>query len=382
MRIVYFGTYSTGEGYPRNRVLIDGLRRCGVEVAEIHREFWRDAGDKIAGATGGRGRVRLGRRYLGVWLKLAAAYARAGRHDAVVVGYTGQIDVFLARALAATTGRPVVLDAFLSLYDTLVHDRGLVREGGPFAALLRWLDRASSRAADLVLLDTEAHVDHFVRATGLPRRRFARLFVGEDDRAFPPVPATPRRPGEPLRVLWFGTWVPLQGAATILDAAALLKEDDVRIRMVGRGQQLEELRSRADAAPNVDLVPRWVSYEELRREIAAAHVCLGVFGTTAKAGRVIPCKVFDALAVGRPVVTADTVGVRELLAPDEDAILVPSGDAAALAAALRRLAGNDDLRLRVARSGHEVYRRRASPAVLGAEFRDRLQALRTSRTRR
>lgn len=382
MRVVYFGTYSKGEGYPRNRVLIEGLRQNGVEVVEVHREFWRDAGHKIAGATNGGGRLRLARRYLGVWLALAAAYARAGRHDAIVVGYTGQIDVFLARALGALTGRPVVLDAFLSLHDTLVRDRGLVREEGPFAALLGWLDRASSRAADLVLLDTEAHVDLFVRMTGLPRLRFARLFVGEDDRAFPPVPATPRRPDEPLRVLWFGTWVPLQGAATVLEAAALLDGEDVTIRMVGRGQQLDELRPRADAAPNVELVPRWVSYEKLRREIAEAHVCLGVFGTTGKAGRVIPCKVFDALAVGRPVVTADTAGVRELLAPEEDALLVPAGDAAALAAALRRLAADDALRLRIAQRGHEVFRRRASPAVLGAEFRERLQALCDARVRR
>ena len=59
MRVLYFGTYSTAEGYPRNRVLIEGLRRAGVTVRECHVEFWADAAHKISGATGAPGRARM-----------------------------------------------------------------------------------------------------------------------------------------------------------------------------------------------------------------------------------------------------------------------------------------------------------------------------------
>lgn len=365
LRVLYFGTYSTGEGYPRNRVLIEGLRRAGAVVEECHADLWRDAGEK-SGAKGGAALARLGPRLLRAWALLAARYLRSGPHDVVVVGYTGQADVFPARALAGLTGRPVVLDAFLSLYDTAVSDRGLAREGGVAARLLRFLDRASSRAADLVLLDTRAHARYFERLTGLPAGRFADVPVGEDDRVFPPVPPPPRRGA--LRVLWFGTFVPLQGAEVVLGAAERLAGEPVRFRMVGRGQRLPELRARAEALPNLDLVPRWVPPEELHTEIAAADVCLGIFGTGAKARRVIPCKVYDALSVGRAVVTADTPGARELLRDGESAVLVRPGDPDDLARGVRRLMEDEGLRLRVAEGGRRLFAERASPDAVGRKL--------------
>ena len=100
-------------------------------------------------------------------------------------------------------------------------------------------------------------------------------------------------------------------------------------------------RDKAKAEAGVQLVERWIlaalrnrtffSLAELNREIREAHLCLGIFGVTPKALRVIPCKVYDSLAVGRPVVTADTPGARELLEDGRTAVLVPPGDAAALA---------------------------------------------------
>ena len=66
----------------------------------------------------------------------------------------------------------------------------------------------------------------------------------------------------------------------------------------------------------------------------------GVFGTSAKAGRVIPNKAFQALACATPLVTAATPGAHELLTDGQDALLVPAGDPSALAAAVRRLAGD------------------------------------------
>jgi glycosyltransferase involved in cell wall biosynthesis len=375
VRIVYFGTYSSGSGYPRNRVLIEGLRRNGVEVTEVHEEFWADAADKISGVTGGLGTLKLALRAAGVWARLARRYLAVGAHDAVVVGYTGQADVLLARALSLISGRPVVLDAFLSLYDTVVRDRGLYRDGGLASRLLLFLDRLSCRVSDLVLLDTNAHSRYLSELTGLPLSRFARVLVGEDGRSFPPDPPTAPRGGGPLRVLWFGTYVPLQGVEAVLGAAGRLAGEPVRIRMVGKGQKLDEFRARAESLPNVELVPRWVSYEELVEEIRSCHVSLGVFGTTDKASRVIPCKVYDALAVGRPVITIDSGASREVLTEGETALLVPPGDPDALAGAILSLAHDEELRLRLARAGHDLYLAEASPDALGRRLAGLLREL-------
>ena len=98
--------------------------------------------------------------------------------------------------------------------------------------------------------------------------------------------------------------------------------------------------------PNVEWV-EWVEYEQLPEEIQRAGCALGVFGTSAKASRVIPNKAFQALACGTPLVTADTPAARELLVDGESALLVPAGDPEALAGAVRRLADDRGLARRI-----------------------------------
>ena len=105
----------------------------------------------------------------------------------------------------------------------------------------------------------------------------------------------------------------------------------------------------------------------------AADVCLGVFGTSGKAARVVPNKVYDALAAGRPLVTEDSRAARELLTDGRDALLVPAGDSADLAAALRRL-GDYDERARLGAAALDLYRRRCTPEAVAATLLAALEA--------
>jgi len=161
----------------------------------------------------------------------------------------------------------------------------------------------------------------------------------------------------------------LHGLETILAAARLAPE--IAFRVVGSGQLDALMPSRPG---NVDWVD-WVEYERLPAELRSAGCALGVFGTTPKAGRVIPNKAFQALAVGTPLVTADTPAARELLSPGEDALLVPPGDAAALAEAVRRLAQDPALAARIGARGRETYEREASERVLGGRWLGLLEQL-------
>ncbi len=171
-------------------------------------------------------------------------------------------------------------------------------------------------------------------------------FVGAEDRVFRPG----WQPHEAFHVLFVGKLIPLHGLETILEAARLAPE--IPFRIVGSGQ-LEALLLRA--AANIEWVP-WVEYERLPEEIQRAGCALGIFGTCAKAERVIPNKAFQALACGTPLVTADTPAARELLEDGESALLVPAGDADALAAAVRRLAGDGELARRIGAGGLAAYR--------------------------
>jgi glycosyltransferase involved in cell wall biosynthesis len=231
------------------------------------------------------------------------------------------------------------------------------------ARALASIDRASFRAADLVVADTHAQAQFFAALAGLDV--VETCFVGAEERLFRPT----WQPPNDFTALFVGKLIPLQGVETILAAARLAPE--IRFRVVGSGQLSQLLAARPS---NVDHVP-WIEYERLPQEIQAAGCALGIFGTTPKTQRVIPNKAFQALASAAPLVTADTRAARELLADGENALLVPPGDPAALASALRALADDDDLSRRVASGGRAAYERHASEAVLGERWRGIIERL-------
>ena len=199
----------------------------------------------------------------------------------------------------------------------------------------------------------------------LPAERLAVCFVGAEERLFRPGWQPPGN----FHALFIGKLIPLHGLETILAAAQLAPE--IPFRVVGNGQ-LDALL--LDRPPNVEWV-EWVDYERLPEEIQRAGCALGVFGTSAKAARVIPNKAFQALASGVPLVTADTSAAGELLVDGESALLVPRGDPAALVEALRRLKTDTALAGRIAEGGLATYRRQASENVLGARWRELLEGL-------
>jgi glycosyltransferase involved in cell wall biosynthesis len=342
LRILYFGTYE--RRYPRNAQVIACLRRAGVKVVERHEPVWEEEQKWRAG--------------IGTAARLAVAEARLlrrppGRFDAVIVGYPGHADLPAARR--AARGAPVVFNPLVSLWDTFVSDRGRFRPGSLAARLLRGLDRRALRAASLVVADTEANAEFLARLAGPVRVEVC--LVGAEERVFRPGWTG----GGP--VLFVGKLIPLHGLETILAAARLVPE--VPIRLVGSGQ-LEPLLAGRPA--NVEWVP-WVQYDRLPDELHRASCALGIFGTSDKARRVIPNKVFQALACGVPVITGDTPAARELLADGESALLVPPGDPEALAEALSRADA------RIAAGGRAAYEEHASEEVLGRRWRGLLESL-------
>ncbi len=353
MRVLYFGTYE--RTYPRNAQVISCLRGAGVDVEERHVAVWE--GREHKWALGPRAAVRL-----------LAGEARLLRRpepdfDALIVGYPGQLD--LPAAHFAARGKPIVFNPLVSLADTLVDDRARFKPGSLAARALAAVDRHALRAADLVVADTEANADDLARRARIPHKKVAVCLVGAEERVFRPGWA--RR--EPFTALFVGKLIPLHGLETVLAAARLAP--DIRFRVIGSGQ-LERL---LDARPaNLEWVP-WVEYELLPEELHGAGCALGIFGTSAKASRVIPNKAFQALACGTPLVTADTPAARELLADGVSALLVQPGNAEALATAVRRLAEDPALAERLGSRGLAAYQAQASEEVLGARWRSLLEAL-------
>jgi glycosyltransferase involved in cell wall biosynthesis len=259
--------------------------------------------------------------------------------------------VWLARLL---WGRRIVFDAFLSLYDSNVLDRRVHAKGSIKAHLDRFWDNSSCLLAGTVLLDTAAHIDYFVHEYGLPKEKFHRVFIGTD---LQPLPSATL---DENLVHFHGSFIPLHGIETILAAAQELSDTPLHVTLLGRGQEYWRMRELAAslALTNVDFKEP-VPPSELPAALGSAAICLGVFGATAKTSRVIPNKIYEYVAMGKAIITADTPAIHELEAFGPlPFVLVPAGDAHALADAIRALAAEGARRCSLgesARALHEAH---------------------------
>ena len=361
LRVAWVGTYE--RAYPRTRVLVEGMRALGVTVDEHHRPVWERTTHKAGGFLSPASLAKAGASYAGAWGGLAAERYPEGHPDAVIAGYPAQPDAVPAWVVARRHRALLVVDMMISLTDTLAGDRGRVgRVGG---AVLAGIDRTTLRLADIVLCDTRANAEFMAARFGVSPARLVVAPVGAEPGAFPPSP----QPDGPVQVLWYGKLSPMHGLDVIVGAA---RQPGVPpIRLVGTGQLDDWLAQEIhrDPPPMLEHVP-WVPYEGLVDEVRASAVVLGVFGRSDKASRVIPNKVFQAMAAARPVVTADTPGIREALVHGESGWLVPAGDANALAEALRTLAADPLLCARLGAGARQRFEEIGTPEAAARPLAD------------
>jgi len=359
LRVLGFGTYDTAR-HPRVSVLLEGLRARGAEVVEANAPLRLSTAERVAMLNSPWQAHRLVRQVLSRWWTIARRGGRAardGRLDAVVVGYLGQFDVILARLLFPR--RTVVLDMLIFGADT-ARDRRM--SAGVRLWLLGRLDATATACADIVLVDTAEH------AALLPTRQQHKAMVvpvGAPDGWFA---ASSGGTGAALQVIFFGLFTPLQGTTVIGEALAKLAgRADIRVTMIGTGQDSDAARAAAAANPHITWLD-WVAADRLPQLVAEHDVCLGIFGTGPKAQRVVPNKVYQGAAAGCAIVTSDTPPQRRALG--DAAVFVPAGDAAALADVLRELT-DDRARLAALREASvgRATREFAPKAVAGTLYR-------------
>ncbi len=380
MKIALFGTYPRGQGYPRASVLKRALVAGGLDVSELH----VDLGLGVSGRVRSASSLRRYPDYLFRFLKARRRLTKLFHEesfDVLMVGPTGYLDALLAGKLVSALGkkRPcLVFDPFFSLTETMVEDRGYFSPGSLRARLISALEKKAAGRCDGLLADTNAHADHFSDAFGFPRHRIGILPVGSTlDPAPDTAPYQGLLPGEPLRVLYVGSFIPLHGLETVVRAGEVLSGKGIEIRLVGDGQCYPSIQKMAESGGKsvVEISRGFQSGKELEEHFSWAHVALGVFGEGKKCSRVVPCKVYDALMRGIPLVTGDTVAARELLSSGRDAILTRQGDPGHLAAALLGLKQDPGKLDELAKAGKRLFDGPLSDEEMGRNLRQFLESL-------
>lgn len=286
-------------------------------------------------------------------------------HDVVFVGFYGYLIVLLMRLL---TRKPIVFDAYLSTYNTLCLDRKVVAPDSLVGRLVFLMDRLACRLADVVVLDTRAHIDYFTRLYHLPLAKFRVLYLGYDEEVFFPRPAPPEHP---FKVFYYGSFLPLQGIEYIVQAAKLLEhEPDIVFQIAGEGLRFGEIRALAESldCKNIGFLG-WVPYHQLPEAIGQASVCLGGhFSDNTKAQNVIATKTYQFLGMARPTIVGDNAANAEIFTHGEHVYMCRVADPHSLVEAILALRNNRALREKIAWGGYLHLIERYSIARIGASL--------------
>ena len=173
------------------------------------------------------------------------------------------------------------------------------------------------------------------------------------------------RLSEPPVLLYHGRVDRRKGVLDLLEAVRLLLADGVRVRLLVSGigpdvAAVAEGITQLGLEGHVEVlgaVPYEHAHEVYRRgEVFVSPTYAEGFSNT----------ILEAMATGLPVVSTDVVGVRDCVRPDENGVLVPPADPPALAAGIRRLLDDPDLRRRLADQAYaDVHRYWSWPVVAG-----------------
>jgi FkbM family methyltransferase len=236
------------------------------------------------------------------------------------------------------------------------------------------LDRAAYRSTARLLVASTALADELA-AAGFPRTRLRVVPPGRDVAPAPAgVPADVRR-GRRAAFLSVGNWIARKGLLDLLEALSRLPDEAVTLHLVGDTESdtayAAAVRNRL-AAP--DLAMRVVVHGPLPTEQVAA-----LYGATdgfvlASSREPYGTVYGEAMAAGRPVIGYDAGNLPHLARDGTEGLVVPPGNVEALAAALRQLADDEALRIRL---GQAARRRAAgfptwqeSAALLFGELHD------------
>lgn len=350
-QVCVFGDYDPE--YIRNDVIIEGFRRSGVSVELCN---VRSLGMK---------------KY---WELTSQFFALVNKPDLLLVGSsdTSRWIVLLAWFITRFSHIPLVWDAHYSIYDAYVNDRQLTHPNGIKAKYYWAIDKMASTLSGIILLDTFAHIKYFAQEFRVSEEKFLRVFVGSNIQRFivQQKSCSSLQEKEKFIVNFHGKYIPLQGVPTIIRAAKILEQEkDIHFRLIGRGQTYNEVQALAKQlqVKNVEFISR-VPYSEIPFFLCTAHVSLGIFGDTDKANRVIPNKIYEAIELGVPVITANTDGINELFTDRKDILLCNVNDPEDLASAIREIRGDKKLREDIGAGGRRLWEHKVTPLHIGSQL--------------
>jgi glycosyltransferase involved in cell wall biosynthesis len=365
MIVCYFGTYR--KEYSRNKIMMAALRSAGVEVKVCHVPLWYGIEDRVNAVSGGWKKPAFIFRVIKVYINLLWKFFRNFRNfDVMVVGYPGVTDIFIAKLICFLKRKKLVWDVLMSIYQVSI-ERNLIKENQKTSNhLLRRLERHAANLADLLIMDTKEHVNFFSDLHHLQKDKFGVVRLGADESIFyiREKKFTPNT----FTVLYYGGFLRNHGVPFIIEAARLLKDENINFQMIGSGPELNNAKQLSEKynLHNITYLG-YLDIELLIQKIVESDVCLGIFGISIQAEVSVNNKIYECMAMGKAIITGDTLSIKEMSA--HGALLTCSREnPAELAHAILKIKADPALKKLYESNARTFFESECSTQKLGINF--------------
>ncbi len=338
--------------YSRNEILLRSFAKLGCSVTHFRPK---------SSYTGG----------------LEASLRTLPKPDLLWVPCFRHRDMASALSFAKKREVPLVFDPLISAYDKQVCERKKFSSASIRAKMLFNQEKRMLQGADLVIADTKEHARYFHHFFSVEKSRLAVIPIGANETLFTPAsPTPPPVPKKEYTALFYGSFLGLQNPQVIIEAAHLCKMLPIKWQFVGEGPLLGECKKLAEGVPNIEFIP-WVAYAKLPEIIRSADIVLGIFGISDKAKRVIPNKVYQALACGKPLITMASSAYPDNFTENSKIGIqwVKAGSARELANAVAALLNEPQQLATMGSAAHTTYRRYFSEASIREQLATALSRL-------
>jgi len=295
------------------------------------------------------------------------------KYDVMVIPWRGLLTLPLAKLIHK---KPIIYFPGFSYYDSYVNDRKTIKKNSYKAKFIHFVDNLACKWADKVILESTEEIKYFVKEFGLPIKKFSQLPLTADESIFVPIPF--KKQSEKFTVLFFGSFIPLHGIEIIVESARILHDKkDILFRICGDGQTKPKIEKKIQEnnLKNINLLGL-VPKENLLDELRNSDVCLGIFGNTLKAQKVVTNKVLQILASKKPLITMISPASEEVqLKNDINCILIPPSDPKKLADAILNIKDNTEKRKKIAEAGYQTYLDNLSINKVGTKLVEIIQSV-------
>lgn len=301
---------------------------------------------------------------------------RLSGHDVIVVSSPAFFAVLTAWFMSKVWRIPFVFEV-RDLWPGIFIELGILKNRA-IIGILEAVEMFLYRQAAHVVVVTEAFRDILIRR-GVPAEKASVITNGVDMETYRPAPhETDLRRAHGLDgrfvALYIGAHGISQALSAVLDAARLLAENpDVVVVLVGEGAEKKMLieKARAMGLSNVRFVPGQPK-ARMPEWYGAADVALVPLRNIPMFETFIPSKMFEILACGVPIIGSVRGEAREILDASGGALIVDPEDAAAIAAAVRRLKADPSLASRLGEAGARFARDHYDRRHLASRYLDLL----------